>query len=94
MKNLLYIIAALGLALSLSACNNNDGPIGSKSVDWYVAHAAERAEQQKWCNDQSAAAQLASAGCTQAGTAASRLMGGSANSVPHIVLTPEKGTKK
>lgn len=93
MKKLLSIIAALGLALSLSACNNDDGPIGSKSVDWYVAHAAERGQQLAWCKDQAASVQLNSQACSQAGTAASKAMGGGADKVPNFTLSFDKPKK-
>lgn len=86
------ILAALGL-LALAGCNNSDGPIGSQSVEWYMAHPKERAQQTAWCKEQSASVQLNNQACSQAGTAASKAMGGSAARVPRIILAPEGGNK-
>lgn len=82
------ILAALGL-LALAGCNNSDGPIGSQSVEWYMAHPKERAQQTAWCKEQSASVQLNNQACSQAGTAASKAMAGSVNDWPEIKITGE-----
>lgn len=83
------ILAALGLS-ALAGCNNSDGPIGSQSVEWYKDHPAERAQQIAWCKEQSGSVQLNNQACSQAGTAASKAMGGGADKVPQISLSFDK----
>ncbi len=95
MKKTIFIIG-IGAVL-LSGCNNSDGPSGSQSVDWYMAHPKERAQQIAWCKEQSGAVQLNSQACGQAGKAASKAMAGNLSNMPRlprIAKTPDDGGQK
>jgi hypothetical protein len=71
MKKRFILLVAIGLFSVLLGCSPKsvDGPYGGKSVEWYVAHGGERAEQLRWCKDQAVTVQMNSVGCSQAATA-------------------------
>lgn len=80
-------IAALATP-ALADSNNNDGPIGSKSIDWYFEHPKERQQQLDWCNEQSMSVQMDSQACNQAGRALNKVMAGVGQPIPRVIVKP------
>jgi hypothetical protein len=66
------LLTVLLLSVCGAALAAVDGPYGSKSVAWYMAHKDARVTQLNWCQEQSADMQMQSRGCAQAGVAAQK----------------------